>query len=71
MKGISVHQGKTLVRLMMLGSVAWLAACGDSGDGAATTGMPTLEVLVTQAERRDVPLTLDMVGKTLELLPMG
>jgi membrane fusion protein (multidrug efflux system) len=65
MKVISVHQGKALVRLMMMVSVAWLAACGDSGDGAATAGMPTLEVLVTEAERRDVPLTLDMVGTTL------
>jgi membrane fusion protein (multidrug efflux system) len=40
-----------------------LAACGPGKDSAVQT--PALEVLVTQATRRDVPLTLDMVGTTL------
>ncbi len=40
-----------------------LTACGP--DGKSTVQAPALEVLVTQATRRDVPLTLDMVGTTL------
>ena len=41
-----------------------LAACGgnDSGD---TTAKPTLGVLVTQAQQKDVPLSIDMVGSTM------
>jgi membrane fusion protein (multidrug efflux system) len=40
-----------------------LAACDP--DGKTTVQAPALEVLVTDATRRDVPLTLDMVGTTL------
>jgi membrane fusion protein (multidrug efflux system) len=40
-----------------------LAACDP--DGKTTVQAPALEVLVTEATRRDVPLTLDMVGTTL------
>ena len=40
-----------------------LAACDP--DGKTTGPAPALEVLVTEATRRDVPLTLDMVGTTL------
>ena len=40
-----------------------LAGCGPGKDSAVQT--PALEVLVTQATSRDVPLTLDMVGTTL------
>jgi membrane fusion protein (multidrug efflux system) len=40
-----------------------LTACGP--DGKSTVQAPALEVLVTQATRRDVPLTLDMVGTTM------
>ena len=40
-----------------------LAACDP--DGKTTVQTPALEVLVTEATRRDVPLTLDMVGTTL------
>ena len=40
-----------------------LAACGPGKESAVQT--PALEVLVTEATRRDVPLTLDMVGTTL------
>jgi membrane fusion protein (multidrug efflux system) len=40
-----------------------LAACGPGSESAVQP--PALEVLVTQAERRDVILTLDMVGTTL------
>lgn len=39
-----------------------LAACGPGKESAVQT--PALEVLVTEATRRDVPLTLDMVGTT-------
>ena len=40
-----------------------LTACGPGKESADQA--PALEVLVTQSERRDVPLTLDMVGTTL------
>ncbi len=40
-----------------------LVAC-DLGEGTAAQA-PALEVVVTQAARRDVPLTLDMVGTTM------
>jgi membrane fusion protein (multidrug efflux system) len=37
--------------------------CGGSSDGQAVA--PSLRVLVTQSEQRDVPLSIDMVGSTL------
>jgi hypothetical protein len=40
-----------------------LAACGPGKESAVQA--PALEVLVTEATRRDVPLTLDMVGTTM------
>jgi membrane fusion protein (multidrug efflux system) len=40
-----------------------LAACGP--DDKSTVQAPALEVLVTHAARRDIPLTLDMVGTTM------
>jgi len=40
-----------------------LAACGPGKESAVQT--PALEVVVTESTRRDVPLTLDMVGTTL------
>jgi membrane fusion protein (multidrug efflux system) len=42
---------------------AGLAACGD--DASKTQQGPSLTVLVTPVETRDVPLTIDMVGTTL------
>ena len=41
----------------------FLEACGPGGDSAAPA--PALEVLVTDATSRDIPLNLDMVGTTL------
>ncbi|MEE8340361.1 MAG: efflux RND transporter periplasmic adaptor subunit [Xanthomonadales bacterium] len=40
-----------------------LAACGPGKESAVQT--PVLEVVVSESMRRDVPLTLDMVGTTL------
>jgi len=40
-----------------------LTACGPQGDAANEA--PALQVLVTQVSKRDVPLTLDMVGTTM------
>ena len=41
----------------------FLAACGDQA-GSKVAAAPALEVLVTEVERRDVPLSMDMVGTT-------
>ena len=44
--------------------VAAVGGCGGKSDGAAGAA-PALEVLVTNAEKRDVPLSIEMVGSTL------
>jgi membrane fusion protein (multidrug efflux system) len=44
-------------------SVAALAGCDRRGAGQAAAA-PPLQVLVSQAEQRDVPLSIDMVGTT-------
>jgi len=56
----------SLIRWLIVAcfSVTALAGCGGEADNAAGAA-PALEVLVTQAERRDVPLSIDMVGTTL------
>ena len=54
------------VCLLILGGsmlLLFLEACGPGGDSAAPA--PALEVLVTDATIRDIPLNLDMVGTTL------
>ena len=50
-------------RVALVVPMAFLVACGDQagGKGAAP---PALEVLVTEVERKDVPLSMDMVGTT-------
>jgi membrane fusion protein (multidrug efflux system) len=55
---------RALIRILAGGLlVVGLDACGRDKESAVQT--PVLEVQVTQAVRRDVPLTLDMVGTTL------
>ena len=55
---------RALIRILAGGLlVVGLIACGPDKEPAMQT--PVLEVQVTQAARRDVPLTLDMVGTTL------
>jgi len=63
---MSLIEGKTLNRLtrcLAVAAVVLLAACDRSGSGQATA--PSLRVLVTESEQRDVPLSIDMVGSTL------
>jgi membrane fusion protein (multidrug efflux system) len=56
--------GRALIPIFAGGLLVMsLAACGPGKDSAVQT--PALEVLVTEVTRRDVPLTLDMVGTTL------
>jgi multidrug efflux pump subunit AcrA (membrane-fusion protein) len=52
-------------RLLFFVFLLLLSACDDPAvkDGAA--GAAALTVIVTPAEKRDVPLTIDMVGTTL------
>lgn len=42
-----------------------LSGCEDKTVGKVSENAPALEVLVSQAESRDVPLSIDMVGSTL------
>ena len=42
-----------------------LSGCEDKTVGKVSENAPALEVLVSQAEIRDVPLSIDMVGSTL------
>jgi len=60
-----IHRYCQIPLLILGGSLLLLclAACGTGDDPVEQA--PSLEVLVTQAEERDVPLTLDMVGTTL------
>ena len=61
----TIHRYSQTPLLILGGSLLLLclAACGTGDDPVEQA--PSLEVLVTQAEERDVPLTLDMVGTTL------
>ena len=43
----------------------FLAGCQEQGAGTSLNNAPALTVLVSHAERRDVPLTIEMVGSTL------
>ena len=45
--------------------VVALTACGEHGAGAVAESAPPLEVLVVEAEQKDVPLFIEMVGSTL------
>lgn len=49
-------------RVLAALSVVLCSACGENTDSSATTA---LTVLVAEAEQRDVPLTIEMVGTTL------
>src|SRR5210317_569937 len=63
---MSFIEGEASSRLMnclLAVAVVLLAACDSSGSGQAAA--PSLRVLVTQSEQRDVPLSIDMVGSTL------
>jgi len=63
---MSFIEGEASSRLMnclLAVAVVLLAACDRSGSGQAAA--PSLRVLVTQSEQRDVPLSIDMVGSTL------
>ena len=50
-------------RVALVVPMAFLVACGDQA-GSKVAAPPALEVLVTEVERRDVPLSMDMVGTT-------
>lgn len=51
--------------LIFVSSVLLLAACGEPGAGAVPENTPALEVLVSEAQQKDVPLSIEMVGSTL------
>ena len=58
------HYCRALMPIFTAGLLVMsLVACGPGKESAVQA--PALEVLVTEATRRDVPLTLDMVGTTL------
>lgn len=50
-------------RFALVVPMLFLAACGDQA-GSKMPAAPALEVLVTEVERKDVPLSMDMVGTT-------
>jgi membrane fusion protein (multidrug efflux system) len=50
---------------LFLAALLLLSACGDPAVEDGVAGAAALTVLVTPAEQRDVPLTIDMVGSTL------
>jgi membrane fusion protein (multidrug efflux system) len=59
-----IRQGRLFGRLFTVTALGvLLAACGS--EPAEVPGGASLTVLVGQAERRDVPLSIDMVGATL------
>jgi membrane fusion protein (multidrug efflux system) len=58
------HYRRALI-LVFSGSLLAIGLAACDPDGKTTVQAPALEVLVTDATRRDVPLTLDMVGTTL------
>lgn len=63
---MSLIKGKArhwLFSCVMAATAGLLCGCDMSSDGPATA--PSLRVLVTQSEQRDVPLSIDMVGSTL------
>ena len=51
--------------LIFLSSILVLAGCGERGTGSDSQNAPPLEVLVSTAQQRDVPLYIEMVGSTL------
>lgn len=51
--------------LIFLSSVLALTACGEPGAGSVSENAPPLEVLVSEAQQKDVPLFIEMVGSTL------
>jgi membrane fusion protein (multidrug efflux system) len=63
---MSLSEGKTpnwLISCAVSVALILLAGCDRSGPGQAAA--PSLRVLVTQSQQRDVPLSIDMVGSTL------
>ena len=54
---------RCLVAIFVL--TVFLAACNSQTGSESAGSAPTLQVLVSTAERRDVPLSIDMVGTTL------
>lgn len=51
--------------LIFLSSILVLTSCGERGAGSVSQNAPALEVLVSTAQQRDVPLFIEMVGSTL------
>ena len=59
LNGSRHYMGAALVGLILL------TGCQERGAGTVSENAPALGVLVSQAERRDVPLSIEMVGSTL------
>jgi membrane fusion protein (multidrug efflux system) len=59
LNGSRHYLGAALVSLILL------SGCQDRGAGTPSENAPALGVLVAQAERRDVSLSIEMVGSTL------
>jgi membrane fusion protein (multidrug efflux system) len=63
---MAIKGGPRPIGLILAAAAALsLSACGDRTVGGPSENAPALEVLVAPAERRDVPLTIEMVGTTL------
>jgi len=64
---VSIRSGKSGQLPALFGAIYVLAltGCGGSGDADSGAQAPALPVIVAMAERRDVPLSMEMVGGTL------
>lgn len=60
---IEINTWNRLIGCLLGVTAVLLVGCDRSGTGKAAA--PSMRVLVTQAEQRDVPLSIDMVGSTL------
>ena len=60
-----IRGGKLRCLVAIIVLAVFLAACDSRTGTDSASSAPKLQVLVTTAERRDVPLSIDMVGTTL------
>jgi len=62
---VSIRSSNSAQLPALFGAIYVLALTGCGGSGDAGVQAPALPVIVAMAERRDVPLTMEMVGGTL------
>jgi len=61
---VSIRSANSGLLPALFGAIYVLALTGCGGSGDAGVQAPALPVIVAMAERRDVPLTMEMVGST-------